>query len=85
MEKIRKKRIWPRVLAIVLAAIVFIVACVAITFTCVWWDEISTVSSFRHIRSRNDANKEGSVYSMNVSGGFYFDDFLEGGRRFERQ
>ena len=79
MEKIRKKRIWPRVLAIVLAAIVFIVACVAITFTCVWWDEISTVSSFRHIRSRNDANKEGSVYSMNVSGGFYFDDFLEGG------
>ena len=79
MEKTKKKRIWPRVLAIVLAAVVFLVACTAVTFACVWRDEIATVSSFKHIRARNDANKEGSVYSMNVKGGFYFDDFLKNG------
>lgn len=49
------------------------------TFAVVWADEIATVRSFTHLRGRNDENNEGSVYSMEVQGGFYFDDFLAQG------
>ena len=74
-----KKRIWLRVLAIILAVIIVIAAALGITVWCVWGNEISTVASFTHLRARNDENKEGSVYSMNVKGGFYFDEYLASG------
>ncbi len=74
-----KKRIWLRVLCIVLAVIVVIAAALGITVWCVWGNEISTVASFTHLRGRNDDNNEGSVYSMEVKGGFYFDDYLAQG------
>ena len=74
-----KKRIWLRVLAIILAAIIVIAAALGITVWCVWGNEISTVASFTHLRARNDENEEGSVYSMNVKGGFYFDEYLASG------
>ena len=56
----KKRRIWWRVLAIVLAAIVFVAGCLVVAVAWVWGDEISTVASFRQIRGRNDANNEGS-------------------------
>ena len=79
METTKKRRIWWRVLAIVLAAIVLVAGCLVVAVACGWTDEISTVASFKQLRGRNDANKEGSVYSMNVKGGFYFDEFLDQG------
>lgn len=79
METTKKRRIWWRVLAIVLAAIVLVAGCLVVAVAWVWTDEISTVASFKQLRGRNDANKEGSVYSMNVKGGFYFDEFLDQG------
>ena len=72
----KKRRIWLRVLCIVLAVIVLAVGCLGIAFAWVWADEISTVNSFTHLRARNDENEEGSVYSMEVQGDFYFDKFL---------
>ena len=75
----RKRRIWLRVLCIVLAALVAIAAALGITVWCVWGNEISTIASFTHLRGRNDDNNEGSVYSMEVKGGFYFDEFLASG------
>lgn len=74
-----KKRLALRIVCIVLAAIFLVVAVLAISFTSVWRNEISTVSSFKHLRARNDENKEGSVYRMDVKGGFYFDKFLKQG------
>lgn len=79
METTKKRRIWWRVLAIVLSAIVLVAGCLVVAVAWVWTDEISTVTSFKQLRGRNDANKEGSVYSMNVKGGFYFDEFLDQG------
>ncbi len=79
METTKKRRIWWRVLAIVLAAIVLVAGCLVVAVAWVWTDEISTVASFKQLRGRNDANKEGLVYSMNVKGGFYFDEFLDQG------
>ena len=74
-----KKRLALRIVCIVLAAIFLVVAVLAISFASVWRNEISTVSSFKHLRARNDENKEGSVYRMDVKGGFYFDKFLKQG------
>lgn len=80
MEKVKsKKKIVVRVLCIVLAVIVIIAASLGITVWCVWGNEISTVSSFTKLRDRNDDNQEGSVYRMDVKGGFYFDEFLASG------
>lgn len=50
-----------------------------ITVGCVWGNEISSASSLRKIRERNDEHLDGSVYTMTVKGGFYFDEFLETG------
>lgn len=75
----KKPRLWLRILCIVLASIVGIIAVLGITFICVWNNEIATVASFKQLRGRNDDNKEGSVYRMEVKGGFYFDKFLDGG------
>lgn len=77
--KRRKCKLWVKITCIVLAVIIAIIAIFGIVFACVWSDEISTVRSFAKVRSRNDARDEGSVYSMNVKGGFYFDDFLAKG------
>lgn len=81
MAENTKKRVplWARVLCIILAVIIVIAAALGITLFSVWGDEIATISSFTHLRERNDENKEGSVYSMNVKGGFYLDDFREMG------
>ena len=75
----KKKRIWLRVLVTIIAALLFLVAALGVTFGIVWGNEISTVSSFTLLRDRNDANKEGALYRMNVKGGYYFDKFLAQG------
>ncbi|MDE6585393.1 MAG: linear amide C-N hydrolase [Clostridia bacterium] len=81
MSETTKKKfpLWARILCIVLAAIIAIFAVLGITIACVWGNEIATVSSFTHLRERNDENDEGSVYSMHVKGGFYLDKFREQG------
>lgn len=56
-----------------------IAAAIGISFVSIWHNEISTISSFKHLRDRNDENKEGSVYFMNVKGDFYFDKFIKQG------
>lgn len=75
----QKRRLWLKIPCIILAIIVALIAIVGATFVGVWFNEISTVVSFTHLRDRNDAHDDGSVYSMNVRGGFYFDDFLANG------
>ncbi len=75
----KKKKLLIKIICIVLCVIIAIGAILGITFVSVWNNEISTVNSFKQLRSRNDKNDEGSVYLMKVKGGFYFDDFLANG------
>lgn len=81
MEKLKNlwSKLWFRIVSITLAVIILISAVLVITLFSVWGNEIYTVSSFKHLRGRNDGNEEGSVYSMNVKGGFYLDKFREAG------
>lgn len=78
MEK-TKKRLIVKIVCIVLAVIFVLLAVFGITVACLWGNEISTLSSFKKLRARNDENDEGSVYRMDVKGGFYFDSFLKKG------
>ena len=81
MQKIKELwgKIWFRAVTITVAVILVIVIALGTTVGCLWGDVISSVSSFKHLQSRNDENKEGSVYSMTVKVGFYFDKFLANG------
>lgn len=45
----------------------------------VWFHEINSVLSIKELSSGNEENKEGKVFEMNVSGGYYFEDFLKKG------
>lgn len=78
-ETSSKKRIVLKVLIIVLSVLLAIVIALVGTFYGIWHNEIATVSSFEKLRDRNDENKEGAIYKMDVKGGFYFDKFLEEG------
>ena len=45
----------------------------------VWHNEIAGVMSFKEIRARDDAHKDGAVYELTVGGGYYLEDFIEQG------
>lgn len=81
MQKLKNlwSKLWFRILSITLAVFLVIVIALSITISCLWGDVIATVSSFRQLQTRNDENEEGSVYRMDVKGGFYFDKFLANG------
>lgn len=82
MAQSNVKRMLLRTICILLAVILLLVIIVGFIFLGIWQNEISTLSSFKLIRERNDAHEEGAVYSMKVSGGFYFEKFLkEGGAK----
>ncbi|MFA6829323.1 MAG: linear amide C-N hydrolase [Bacilli bacterium] len=68
-----------RGLIISVCAILGIVVAAGVTVTSIWYNEISTMMSFKKIQDRNDDEGDGAVYSMDVKGDFYFDDFLNKG------
>lgn len=63
----------------ILIAIAAILLVLVIAIFAVWGNEIRTLMSFEHLRPRNDEHLDGSVYTMNVKGGFYLDDFVAQG------
>ena len=56
---------------------VLVIAAAAVGFTL--RHEISTLMSIEQLRTRNDEHLDGSVYMMEVSGGFYLEDFIAQG------
>ena len=70
---------WVKIVAIVLAAIFFLLVLLVGAAAIVWRNEIATVSNFVKVADRNDAHQDGAVYRMDVAGDFYFDDFLAQG------
>ena len=68
-----------KILKITGIALLAVVLVLVITVIAIWHNEIATLSSMEMIRDRNDEHLDGAVYKMNVSGGFYLDDFVEQG------
>ena len=63
-------------LACVLAALVIVLA---VAVFALWHNELATLSSLKKLSDPNEAHRDGAVYQLNVSGGYYFDDFLAQG------
>lgn len=49
------------------------------TFYAVWHNELASGMSFRQIRSRDDAHRDGAVYELKMKGSYYMDDFIAQG------
>lgn len=75
----RKMARWKKVLLALAAAVAALAVAAAGTVWAMWGDEIATLASIEQIRARDDANEDGSVYTMHVRGGFYLDDFVAQG------
>ena len=73
MKQLKKVLLW--IVSIVAALAVIL----GIAVFALWHNEIATVASFQQVRTRNDDHLDGSVYTMEVKGGFYLDDFIAQG------
>lgn len=74
-----KKSIAKKIILSVTAVVLSLVLVFLIGIYAVWHNEISTIMSFKMLRDRNDAHKDGAVYTMDVKGDFYLDEFVEQG------
>lgn len=55
-------------LACVLAALVI---ALAVAVFALWHNELATLSSLKKLSDRDEAHRDGAVYQLNVSGGYY--------------
>ena len=80
MEKTAKKtNILKKVLLIILCVLLALVIVASTTVFAIWGNEIATLRSFKLLRERDDSHLDGAVYTMDVKGDFYLDDFVEQG------
>lgn len=75
----KPKRSVKKILLTVLAVIVVLLVLAFAGIWAVWHNEISAVASIQMLRERNDDHLDGAVYSMQVKGDFYLDDFVAQG------
>ena len=58
----------PRRIACALAALVI---ALAVAVFALWHNELATLSSLKKLSDRDEAHRDGAVYQLNVSGGYY--------------
>lgn len=75
----KPKKSVKKILLTVLAVIVVLLVLAFAGIWAVWHNEISSVASIQMLRERNDDHLDGAVYSMEVKGDFYLDDFVAQG------
>ena len=68
-----------KIISWILAALLIFALVLGGTVWAVWHHEISTVQSIQLLQDRNDEHLDGAVYTMDVSGGFYLEDFVAQG------
>jgi hypothetical protein len=68
-----------KILLTILAVVIALALAAGIAVFALWHNEIFTLMSFTQLRERDDDHQDGSVYYMEVSGGFYLDEFVEQG------
>lgn len=74
-KKSTAKKVLLTILGVLLALVIVLVGTVYV----IWHDEITTLLSFQQVTQRDESHKDGSVYVLNVSGGYHFDEFLAQG------
>ena len=85
-QTVKPRKLWKKIVlgaAAVLAALLLVLA---IAVFALWRNEIASMSSMRLLRERDDVHLDGAVYSMDVRGGFYLDDFVaQGGAKTDKE
>lgn len=74
-----KKNKLKKILIITGASVLALILALGIFIGALWHNEISSVMSIKMLMGSNEENKSGPVYLMDVSGGYYFDEFIENG------
>ena len=75
----KKMKLWKKIVIGFFGVVLSLVLVAGIAVFALWHNEISTIASMKQVRVRNDAHKDGSVYTMHVKGGFYLDKFVAQG------
>lgn len=75
----QKKSLFKKILIITGTTLLVILVAGVSTIFGLWGNEISTVCSIKKIDDASEKNNAGPVYEMTVSGGYYFDKFIENG------
>lgn len=70
---------WKKVIIGVLGGLLALILVLGIAVYAIWHNEIATLMSFQLVRDRNDDHLDGAVYTMEVKGGFYLDEFVAQG------
>lgn len=68
-----------RIAKIILIVILAAILVCAIVIFALWHNELFTFLSIKQLNSPDESHQDGAVYEMKVSGGYYFDEFLEQG------
>ena len=63
----------------VLAAVLALLLALAIAIFALWHNELFSLTSMKLLRERDDSHLDGTVYIMDVKGGFYLDEFIAQG------
>lgn len=70
---------WGKILLGIGITLLALVLVLGIAIYAVWHNELATAFSITQLRTRNDDHQDGSVYTMQVHGGFYLDEFVAQG------
>ena len=80
MEKEKKTMTLGKRVALAIAGILLaLILVLVIAVYALWHNELSSLTSLKLLRERNDAHLDGDVYTMNVKGDFYLDEFVAQG------
>lgn len=75
----KKKSKLKKVICITLGVLFSVIIIIGITIAALWHNEIASVASIKMIVNSDEENKSAPVYEIKVSGGYYFDKFIENG------
>lgn len=78
MQQTKKKSLRKALITVASVVLALILVLGAVVFA-IWHNEIATMMSFEMIRQRDDDHLDGAVYTMEVQGDFYLDEFVAQG------
>ena len=77
---------WKKIVLGIAAVIAALLLVLMIAVFALWHNEIFTMTSMTMLRDRDDGHLDGAVYSMDVKGGFYLDEFVaQGGVKSDKE
>ena len=74
-----KRNSLSKLLRRIACALAALVIALAVAVFALWHNELATLASFQKLSDRDEAHRDGAVYQINVSGDYFFDEFLSQG------